>query len=229
MFLFHNLNSASALLLIVAVGVVGVLHTMVPDHWVPITLIAKQRGWTKVQTARAAFGAGTGHVLSTLFLGLLVWLAGVAVAARFGYWIEIISSAALIGFGLWIAYSGWREMREEQAHERAHAHGHGHAHHHHDHEHKSGQRTALLLILGSSPMIEGLPAFFAAGKFGVGLIIVMSLVFAASTIITYVVLCVASVAGLERVKLGPLEHYGEVLSGLFIAAVGVVFWIYPIV
>src|SRR5665213_3544128 len=75
MFLFHNLNSASALLLIVAVGVVGVLHTMVPDHWAPITLIAKQRGWTKAQTARAALGAGTGHVLSTLFLGLLVRLA----------------------------------------------------------------------------------------------------------------------------------------------------------
>jgi len=226
MFLFHNLNSMSAVLLIIAVGVVGVLHTMVPDHWAPIALMARQRGWTRAQTARAAFGAGTGHVLSTLALGLIVWLAGLAVAAKFGYWIEIISSLALIAFGLWIAFSGWREMREEQAHE--HAHAHGHDHHHHDHGHSHGQSTALLLILGSSPMIEGLPAFFAAGKFGIGQLIVMSLVFAASTIITYVVLCVASVAGLERVNLGPLEHYGEVLSGLFIAAVGVIFWVWPI-
>jgi hypothetical protein len=77
-------------------------------------------------------------------------------------------------------------------------------------------------------MIEGLPAFFAAAKFGAGLIVVMSLVFAASTIITYVALCVGSTAGLERVKLGPLERYGEVLSGLFIALVGVAFWIWPI-
>ncbi|HEY5337240.1 MAG TPA: hypothetical protein VIJ85_03480 [Rhizomicrobium sp.] len=224
MFFFHDLNSAPALLLIVAVGVVGVLHTMVPDHWAPIALMAKQQGWTKAQTARAALGAGTGHVLSTLLLGLIVWGAGLAVAAKFGQWIEALSSIALIGFGLWIAWSGWREMRAEQHHEHAHAHGHAHEHHHHGH----GQRTALLLILGSSPMIEGLPAFFAAGKFGIGQIVVMSLVFAASTIITYVVLCVASVAGLERVRLGPLEHYGEVLSGLFIAAVGVIFWIWPI-
>ena len=28
------------LLLIVSVGVVGVLHTIVPDHWAPIALIA---------------------------------------------------------------------------------------------------------------------------------------------------------------------------------------------
>src|SRR5665213_1598607 len=227
MFLFHNLNSASALLLIVAVGVVGVLHTMVPDHWAPITLIARQRGWTRAQTARAAFGAGTGHVLTTLALGLILWGAGLAVAAKFGHWIEIISSGALIGFGLWIAYSGWQEMQAEHAHE--HAHAHGHDHHHHDHEHKAGQRTALLLILGSSPMIEGLPAFFAAGKFGWPLIVVMSLVFALSTILTYVLLCVASVAGLKQVNLGPLERYGEVLSGLFIAAVGVTFWVLSLI
>jgi ABC-type nickel/cobalt efflux system permease component RcnA len=148
MMFFHNLNSASAVLLIVAVGVVGVLHTMVPDHWAPIALIARQRGWTKTQTARAAFGAGTGHVLSTLFLALIVWGAGLAVAAKFGHWIDIISSGALIAFGLWIAYSGWREMRADAAHENAHAHSRTHTHH--DHGHSQGQRTALLLILGSS-------------------------------------------------------------------------------
>jgi ABC-type nickel/cobalt efflux system permease component RcnA len=223
--LFHNLNSAPALLLIVAVGVVGVLHTMVPDHWVPITLIARQRHWTKARTAWAALGAGTGHVLSTLVLGLIVWVAGLAVAAKFGHWIEIISSVALIGFGLWIAFSGWREAQDEKAHEHTHAQGHTHDHHVHGHH---AQGTALLPILGSSPMVEGLPAFFAAGRFGVGQIVVMSLVFAASTILTYMGLCVASVAGLEGVRLGSLERYGEVLSGLFIAAVGVAFWVWPI-
>jgi nickel/cobalt transporter (NicO) family protein len=51
------------LLLIGAVAAVGVLHTMVPDHWAPITLIARQRSWTKAETVRAATVAGTGHVL----------------------------------------------------------------------------------------------------------------------------------------------------------------------
>jgi ABC-type nickel/cobalt efflux system permease component RcnA len=225
MLIFGNLNSAPALLLVLAVAVVGVLHTMVPDHWAPITLIARQRHWTRAQTARAALGAGTGHVLSTLALGLVVWLAGVAVAAKFGHLVETISSVALIGFGLWVAFSGWREMRAESAHEHAHTHGHAH---HHEHDHKKGGHMALLLILGSSPMVEGLPAFFAAGKFGWGLIVVMSLVFAASTILTYMALCVLSVAGLENVKLGALEHYGEVLSGTFITFVGLAFWAWPI-
>jgi hypothetical protein len=40
------------LLLVLSVAVVGVLHTAVPDHWVPITLIARQRGWSRAETRR---------------------------------------------------------------------------------------------------------------------------------------------------------------------------------
>jgi nickel/cobalt transporter (NicO) family protein len=67
-----------------------------------------------------------------------------------------------------------------------------------------------------------------AGKYGIGMIIVMSVVFATSTIVTYVLLCVYSTAGLQRIRLGVFERYGEVLSGAFIALVGVAFWIWPV-
>ncbi|MGD0969286.1 MAG: hypothetical protein ABR949_13490 [Candidatus Aquilonibacter sp.] len=202
--------SKEALLLVFAVVAVGVLHTLVPDHWVPITLLARARHWTRAQTARAAFGAGLGHTLSTLAIGLVVWLAGVAFAARFGNVVSVLSGVALIGFGAWIAIGAWRELR---------------AHHDcHDHERDSmGTRTSLMLILGSSPMLEGIPAFFAAAKFGPGLIALMSLCFAVSTIATYVALCTLSGAALERLHLGPLERYGEVLSGAVIAIVGIIF------
>jgi hypothetical protein len=383
------------LLLIGAVAGVGVLHTIVPDHWVPITLIARQRGWSKAETARASFQAGVGHVLSTLLIASVVWLAGVAVATRFGHVVDTAASIALIVFGVWIAFSAWRELRGHGGHGDSHGHSHGHAHslgggvhgpelqripidhgelllsiykegvpprvrltgahadavtvetlredgrrqqfacvdrgtfwesideipephgfevmvsvehgghihrfetqfsehehgdlhHHHDeepegdplyaplrddttlltrhlhvhrhgrgiphahwhdhraetshpvtedievepplheHRHRTSARKALLLILGSSPMVEGIPAFFAASEYGVGLIVVMSVVFALSTIATYMVLCVYSTAGLQRVRLGPLERYGEVLSGTFIALVGVAFWVWPV-
>jgi nickel/cobalt transporter (NicO) family protein len=97
----------------------------------------------------------------------------------------------------------------------------------HTHNHKTTARTALLLILGSSPMVEGIPAFFAAGKYGVGVIVTMAIVFALSTIATYVVLCVYSAAGLQRIHLGAFERYGEVISGAFIALVGVAFYVWP--
>jgi hypothetical protein len=352
-------------LLIGAVAAVGVLHTVVPDHWVPITLIARQQGWTRREVARAALVAGTGHTVSTLLIGLVVWIAGVAVATRFGNLVSTVSSLALITFGAWIALWSLREL-QQGGHGHTHAHGprlelsifetgtpphfrlsghsgdrvwlqtkridgaqqrfefanrgeywesldevpephafdvtvsvahgdhvhsydaafveqdhdghadqiadalylpswagstvltkHVHAHRHgrsgvhvhlhdhgpdtwhrdtltagdppvHEHRHKRSARTTLLLILGSSPMVEGIPAFFAAGKYGPALIVVMAVVFALTTITTYITLCVSSVAGLQRVQLGPLERYGEVLSGTFIAIVGLMFLIFPV-
>jgi ABC-type nickel/cobalt efflux system permease component RcnA len=237
-----------AFLLIFAVAAVGVLHTVVPDHWVPIVLLARQRGWTKAQTARASLQAGIGHVVTTLIIGLAVWVAGVAVATRFGQIVDLVASLALIGFGGWIGISSWLELRRGSGHHHHH-HDHHDDHNHHDHEHdhnhshqnapeanghsagpKSGasSRLALLLILGSSPMVEGIPAFFAAGKYGLTVILVMAVVFALSTIVTYVALCVYSAAGLQRLRLGPLERYGEVLSGAFIALVGFVFLVWPV-
>jgi hypothetical protein len=296
------MESNSELLLVGAVAVVGVLHTIVPDHWVPITLIARQRGWSQRETALAALQAGSGHVASTLLIGLLVWFAGVAVALRFGHLVETASSIALIAFGGWIAIASLREMRGEGGHGHGHGHSHGHDHggghdhaahthegahddqtapeddplyapsredaailarhahrhrhgegtphlhwhdHHEDtahdaaealggavplhvHRHRMTARTALLLILGSSPMVEGIPAFFAAGQYGAWLIAAMAVVFAITTIVAYLLLCVYSTAGLQRVSLGPLERYGEVMSGAFIALVGVAFWIWPV-
>lgn len=293
------------LLLIAAVVGVGVLHTLVPDHWAPIALLARQRGWTRAETARAAFGAGIGHTLTTLAFGLAVWLVGAAAAQRFGQTVDFAASIALVAFGAWIALGAWREVRSEDAghghaHESGgHSHGHSHRHSHphahsghahepdgagqpdegalsadplyapsrglamalrhrhahrhgggavhlhwhdhaaatahavtadsalspplHQHRHRTTGRTALLLVLGSSPMVEGIPAFFAASRYGVGLIAAMSVAFAASTIVTYVALSVYSASRLQRLNFGPVERYGEVISGGFIALIGLVF------
>ena len=97
----------------------------------------------------------------------------------------------------------------------------------HLHRHKTTARTGLLLILGSSPMVEGIPAFFAAAKYGAALVSAMAAVFALGTIATYVVLCVYSTEGLQRLRLGAIERYGEVASGAVIMLVGVAFGLWP--
>lgn len=241
----------SAALLLLATVTVGVLHTAVPDHWAPIALVARQKGWSKGQTARAAAIAGLGHTVSTLIIALIVWVGGATLAVRFGRVVNLLSSLALIGFGAWLAASSWRELRGKQraaqghyGHAHAHRHGDGLEHRHwhahdesdwhaaassgaaalpHRHEHSVSSRTSLLLILGSSPMLECIPLFFAAGRFGTGLLVAMGALFSVSTIATYVVLCLISASGMERLNLRGLEEYGEVLSGLFIAALGLVF------
>jgi ABC-type nickel/cobalt efflux system permease component RcnA len=235
-------------LLITTVAAVGVLHTLVPDHWAPIVVLGRQQGWSVSRTACAAAIAGFGHVTTTLLLGIVLWAVGASLAVRYAHLVSVAAAVALLGFGLWIAYSGWRELREHDGH--AHDHGLAHAHDHrhddgvrhvhwhehavadthavdngtavlHVHDHTVAGRTALLLILGSSPMVEGIPAFFAASTYGVPLLATMAAVFAATTILTYVSVSVAGIAGLQRISLGPLERYGEVASGVFVGLVGV--------
>lgn len=234
--------------LVFAVAAVGVLHTMVPDHWAPIAVVARQRGWSRLQTARAAALAGVGHVTTTLLIGALVWYAGAIAAARYAHVVDIIAALALIAFGLWIAYGGWREAMDAApdpaggarlAHAHLHRHGDGteHVHWHehgddwhdaedgvavaHDHGHAATGRTALLLVLGSSPMIEGIPAFLAASTYGLALIATMALVFAATTIATYVAFSVGTLRSMQRARFGAVERYGEMLSGIIVALVGV--------
>lgn len=77
-------------------------------------------------------------------------------------------------------------------------------------------------------MVEGIPVFFAAGRYGAGMLAVMAVLFAASTIGAYVVLCLASASGMQRLHLGKFEEYGEVLSGSIIALLGAVFLLWPI-
>jgi hypothetical protein len=212
----------SEALLVGVVVAVGILHTLVPDHWLPIALVARSAGWTRMQTARAGAAAGLGHTLSTLALGIVVWLAGLALAQRFGNLLSLLSSIALIAFGLWIAISSLLDIKRgaEHRNERAHERAAGGA--------QQGKRTTLLLILGSSPMAEGIPAFFAASRFGIGLLLVMAVCFAVSTIATYALLCANAQAALERVSMGPLERYAEVLSGAIVALVGIIFLIWPL-
>ena len=98
----------------------------------------------------------------------------------------------------------------------------------HDHRHRLGLQAGLLILLGSSPMVEGLPAFFAASQYSAAFLAVIAVAFALSTIATYVVLCSASLIGLQWINLGPLERYSEVVSGAFIALVGVAFYVLPV-
>ena len=129
-------------------------------------------------------------------------------------------------------YAPQKEAAIAARHSHIHRHGAGgpHAHWHdhaaetlhvvmaeigsppplHEHRHRTPARTALLLILWLVPNRgKGIPVFFAASRYGFGLIIVMATVFGMSTIAAYVLLCVYSMEGLQRVSFGAVEPYGE--------------------
>ena len=77
-------------------------------------------------------------------------------------------------------------------------------------------------------MVEGIPAFFAAARYGLGVLTLLGAAFAVATIGTYVALSVYSASTLQRLDLGPLERYGEVASGLLIVVIGLIFGLFAV-
>jgi hypothetical protein len=80
-----------------------------------------------------------------------------------------------------------------------------------------------MLVIGSSPMIEAIPTFFATSRYGGMTLASMAALFTIATVATYVLLCVVSAEGAARVNLGPIERYGEVLSGALVMLLGALF------
>jgi len=212
---------------------VGVVHTLLgPDHYLPFIMLAKARGWSRLQTVLVTSACGIGHVASSVILGGLGIVFGLAVGR-----IDDLDSGrgplaawALVAFGLAYALWGLRHALRKRKGIEAHVHGdevhiHSHGLNPHGHEHrKIGANTTfwtlfIIFVLGPcEPLIPlfALPA--SQGRWDVA--VLTAVVFAVATLASMVGATLAGLRGLQLVRLGPLERWSHVVAGCVIAAAG---------
>ena len=77
----------------------SLLHTLIPDHWLPFVLIGRARRWSVGRTALISGFSGLVHTLGSLMLGGIAWLIGIGAADALGETMERASLWLLIGFG----------------------------------------------------------------------------------------------------------------------------------
>jgi nickel/cobalt exporter len=224
--------SGFSLSVLAAAGGVAFLHTLLgPDHYLPFIVLARARSWSKTRTLVVTAICGLGHVASSLLLGGLGVVFGVAVAKIDG--VEgargDLAAWALVAFGL--AYAVWglrhalRKNRGIKTHEH---HGHVHLHTHgdtaHQHEHGMGSNLtfwALFLIFVLGPCEPLIPLFvLPASRGDWALAVATAIVFTIVTLITMVSLTAAALAGASRLRLGPLERWSHALAGFVVAVSG---------
>src|SRR4051794_29209752 len=63
-------------LLLGAAAIVALLHSILPDHWVPLAIVARTQRWNLPHVAWVSGLASLGHVLASLVLGGIVALVG---------------------------------------------------------------------------------------------------------------------------------------------------------
>jgi nickel/cobalt exporter len=197
-------------------AVVGALHSLAPDHWVPFMAVGRARSWSAARTAQVTFLCGFAHVSVSVILGLLALRLGQEMLEAFGTHLESVAGILLVGFGL--AYGLWG-LRRALAGKL-----HGHAHPHFDHVHDPSRATVggLLLLFSVDPCVRLIPLILAAAPLGVGRLVGLILIYEVATIATMVGIVLLAHSGAVKGLQAPwLDRYGDALAGGLIVATGV--------
>jgi len=201
--------------LAIAAITVGSLHSLAPDHWVPIAAVARARNWSRGRTARVSFICGLGHVTVSVLLGLLALMFGAQLFESLGERMVSVAGYLLIGFG--VAYAIWG-LRGTIAHRI-----HGHHHHHYDHVHdpSTASTWSLFLIYCADPCLAVIPILFAAAPLSTVETVSIVVAYEVATIGTMVALVALAHSGAQRFKGKWVERYGDTAAGALIVATGV--------
>ena len=116
-------------------------HAAIPTDWLPSVAAGRAQRWSHSKTLLITALAGTGHVLTTALLGLILTIFEVALSSRIGTWFPRIAGALPIGLGLFYI---WRQLF---GHAHSHTHlfskgGHGGNEHEHKHQHELKESLA---------------------------------------------------------------------------------------
>jgi nickel/cobalt exporter len=237
------LETTAYVLLVTACGT-ALLHTFIPDHWLPFVLIGRARAWSGRTTALVSGFSALIHVALSICLGLITLRIGLSAAEAVGESMHRAGAGLLILFGL--AYAGWAWRKgghfhpggkllhsREQGGTCDGSEGHGNPEHLHYHADEGLIRGRpgwsafwLALIVGANPCILVLPVMLATvgkGRFVFWLVVAA---YSLPAIILTVGLSVLGVVGGRRFHVPIAAKHMEMMSGLLIALLGVAFWLF---
>jgi nickel/cobalt transporter (NicO) family protein len=220
----------ATIVLMISAAISAILHTLVPDHEIPLAMIGRTQNWSMKKMAGVAVIAGVIHISVSMGVGVIALVASTALSKFIANSAQQISGVLLIGFGLIYAGISWK--RKQGGH--WHTHGHNDSLHNHDnddpqHQHvssencsKIGWGTWMVAIVGIAPCFTLIPVLIAAVPYGTTTTLLVMLSYAVSTIGMMVVLTLIALKTIQYIsKLHRIEKHMEILAGLVILAVGV--------
>lgn len=233
------MGTTSIALLILAAGTVAILHSILPDHWVPLAVVARAERWRIGRVARLSALASVGHVLTSVILGGVIAVVGLQFQRQIDVQQGHLVGSVLIVTGL--AFLVWGLT------------GHGHHHDHDEHsptahaattatiaeDHATDQRiagpqqtrakriAAIVVPFGiaASPDLTILPVALAASAVSGLTVAGVLVVFAAVTIATFVGLTVLATLAGYQIKGEWLERNATTITALVLIAIGAVAYI----
>jgi nickel/cobalt transporter (NicO) family protein len=128
--------NALPVILLAAAGV-GFGHAVMPDHWLPLAVVARARRYRTSTVARLSLAAGLAHVAVSLLLGAIVIGVGLRFRTTIAHHTDLAVGGVLLATGAVFLLLELSEKGHGHRHDQGHSHGHGddhgaHSHHAHD-------------------------------------------------------------------------------------------------
>jgi sulfite exporter TauE/SafE len=213
----------------------GFVHTILgPDHYVPFIVLSKARGWNALRTSVITLICGIGHVLSSIVLGFIGIVLGIAVfrlesieafRGDIATWFVIIFGFT---YFVWGVHRAIRNKPHRHKHLHAdgthHVHSHQHAAEHaHVHASKASNVTPwiLFIIFVLGPCEPLIPLImYPAVRGSTFDVVIVALVFGVVTVTTMLGAVLISYFGLRSLPILKFERYSHALAGLAIFMCG---------
>ena len=199
---------------VIGAAVVGILHMSAPDHWVTICMLGRSAKWTRTRLFGTSLATAIGHVVLSVALGLGVVAVGIVFSNLISFYLDTGIAIIMITVGLIV---GIRSLVRKTEH-----------HHKHDHDDKKNtdklnRGVGYFAVLGAalSPDLSITPIYLSAIKAGFYFAIELSVVFAAASILTLLLLVQLGTVGLAKTFEKIPEKYNDSMVGFVIAAIGV--------
>jgi sulfite exporter TauE/SafE len=219
-----------------AAASIGFFHTLLgPDHYLPFIVMNRAGKWSLRKTAVITLLCGAGHVLSSVVLGIIGIVFGVALAK-----LEVIESVRgslaawlLIAFGLLYFVWGMRRALKQKSHEHPHVHAggiqHVHVHNHsaehvHIHNRKGTKNLTpwiLFTIFVFGPCEPLIPLLmYPAAKNSIPGLVLVTAVFGIITVVTMMGVVLVSTFSANLIPTARLEKYTHAIAGAAICLSG---------
>ena len=196
--------------LVLGILLLGLVHALIPNHWLPLVAVAKAENWSKREVFRIAFLSALAHVSGTVLLGIVLGNVGQTLAHRYDDYVHIIAPVLLIVFGLIYFTINL-------------------PHHHHSKQEdvsvykKSKRRWVLIFVVMMflSPCLEVESLFLSAGAYGMNHVLIMAVAYAIVSISGIVTLVMLGFQGIKLMNAHFFEHHEKRLTGGILIGVGI--------
>ncbi len=180
---------------------VSIIHSLMPEHWLPFVLTGRVRNWHPFKTSLFTFLSMTIHVGSSLLIGFLVFF-GVKPALKVGEIVEGLAIFLLILFGIYY-------LLPEKWAEKIHSHKHN----------GTAEGVYLTIAIGMHPCLFIAPTFLAIASsikefYLAAVSLSIPTLFVPPLVVGFVL------KGLIGLKWGFLDRYGKLISGIIIVFLG---------